>query len=60
LEQTQTSLYDVRSTVGSAGPGAPNYPVIGFSPGFIENIFWGYATPYQYGPKTANSFTNDL
>src|SRR5262249_8419839 len=44
----------------SAAPGAPNFPVIGFAPGFIESIFYGYANPNVYGKGTANSFTAKL
>ncbi len=60
LEQTKTSLYDVRVLPGSIGPGTPNFTVIGFSPGFVDPIFYGYAHPNLYGPGTANSFTTTL
>ncbi len=60
LEQTRTSLYDVRALPGSAGLGAPNYPVLGFSPGYIDYIFSGYAHPLQYGANSGSSFDDAL
>lgn len=60
LEQTQTSLYDVRVNPGAIGAGIPNFPVLGFSPGFIDPVFSGYAHPNIYGGFSANSFTNSL
>jgi len=60
LSQTRTSLYDVRVPAGAVSPGTPTNDVLGFAPGFIEQVFYGYATPLQYGPNTANSFFPDL
>jgi hypothetical protein len=63
LDQTDTSLYDVRVLNGGVGAGAPNAlfapqnAIIGFSPGFIDPVFSGYAHPNIYGAGTANSFT---
>ncbi len=60
LDQTRTSLYDVRYLPDSLGPAMPNYPVLGFSPGFIDPVFCGYASPLQYGAGSRNSFYDDL
>ncbi len=60
LEQKRTSLYDVRVTPGALAPGAPNVPVLGFAPGFVDPVFYGYAHPSLYGNGSANSFTANL
>jgi hypothetical protein len=60
LSQKETSLYDVRVTPGALGPATPNLPVIGFSPGFVDYYFPGYAHPGLYGPNSGNSFTPNL
>lgn len=60
LEQARTSLYDVRALPGSVGVGTPNYPVLGFSPGFIDYVFSGYAHPLQYGINSGSSFDDAL
>lgn len=60
LHQTRTNLYDVRAVPGSAGVGAPNFPVLGMAPGFVDYLFYGFAHPYQYGANSASSFTEDL
>jgi hypothetical protein len=60
LEQTRTSLYDVRVTPNALGLGVPNFPVIGFAPGFVDPVFYGFAHPNLYGPASANSFTATL
>lgn len=60
LDQKRTSLYDVRVLPGAVGPGTPNFPVIGYSPGFIDYVFAGYAHPNQYGANSANSFNAAL
>ncbi len=60
LRQTRTSLYDVRSPANSLGPANPNFAVIGFSPGFIDPIFYGYAHPNLYGKNSMSSFTAAL
>ena len=39
LEQTKTSLYDVRVTPGALGAGTPTNSVIGFAPGFLDPVF---------------------
>lgn len=59
-QQTQTSLYDVRVLGGSLGPAIPTNDVIGFSPGFYDTIFSGYAHPNIYGPNSGNSFDANL
>ena len=60
LDQKRTSLYDVRVTPGALGLATPTGPVLGFSPGFVDPIFYGYATPYQYGSRSGNSFDANL
>ncbi len=60
LRQTRTSLYDVRSPASSLGPANPTNPVLGFSPGFIDPVFYGYANPNQYGRESLDSFTANL
>jgi S-layer homology domain len=60
LDQKKTSLYDVRVTPGALGTGTPTNPVLGFSPGYVDPIFSGFASPYIYGPGSGNSFTNSL
>jgi S-layer family protein len=60
LDQKTTSLYDVRVTPGALGPGIPTSAVLGFSPGFVDPIFSGYASPAIYGPFSGNSFTANL
>lgn len=60
LEQTETSLYDVRIPGNAYGVGTPTNDVLGFAPGFADPIFYGYATPLQYGARSANSFDLSL
>ncbi len=60
LNQKVTSLYDVRIPAGALGGGIPNSPVLGFSPGFIDPVFPGFADPSVYGPTSASSFTAGL
>lgn len=60
LDQKRTSLYDVRVTPNALGAGAPNFPILGFSPGFVDPIFYGFAHPSLYGGQSANSFTAAL
>lgn len=56
LEQVTTSLYDVRVPAGVFGGGVPNAAALGFSPGFIDPVFRGYASPLVYGAGSASSF----
>lgn len=58
--QTRTSLYDVRYAAGSLAPNTPNVPVLGYSPGFTDQVFSGLASPLLYGAGSANSFTPTL
>ena len=60
FDQTETSLYNVRVTPNALGSGTPNFPVVGFSPGFVDYVFAGYAHPNIYGANSANSFTANL
>ena len=43
LNQTRTSMQDVRFSANSLGVGTPNTGVLGFSPGFIDPLFQGYS-----------------
>jgi S-layer family protein len=60
LQQTKTSLYDVRVLNGALGASIPTQDVIGFSPGFVDPVFFGFAHPNIYGPNSGNSFTTAL
>ncbi len=60
LQQTRTSLYDVRVTPGALGAGTPTGSVLGFAPGFVDTVFSGYASPLMYGANSRSSFTADL
>ncbi len=60
LQQTNTSLYDVRVTNSALAPTIPTNDVIGFSPGFVDTVFFGFAHPNIYGSQSRNSFTTDL
>ncbi len=60
LDQKSSSLYDVRVLPGGASPGIPNFPVIGFSPGFVDPVFFGFAHPNIYGAASGNSFAASL
>lgn len=60
LQQTQTSLYDVRVQSGALGFATPTNDVIGFKPGFVDTIFAGFAHPNVYGSNSMNSFTSSL
>lgn len=57
LNQKDSSLYDVRST---AGPNGPGNTVLGFAPGFMDPVFYGYADPAVYGGQSYSSFDPDL
>lgn len=56
LQQVRTSLYDVRFNTNSLGVGTPNSQVLGFSPGFMDPVFQGYAAPQVYGSNSVSSF----
>ena len=60
LNQKKTSLYDVRVLPGAAGAGSPNNAVVGFAPGWIDPVFYGFAFPSVYGGGTASSFNDSL
>jgi len=60
LSQTQTSLYDVRVLGSSLGVANPTGNIIGFSPGFMDPVFAGYAHPNIYGAGSATAFDSNL
>lgn len=60
LQQTQTSLYDVRVPGNGLSPGIPTNAVLGFSPGFFDPMFAGFAHPNLYGTRSGNSFDANL
>ncbi len=51
LEQTKTSLYDTMYTSVSTGE-----DIMGFKPGFMDPVFYGYASPNVYGAQSEDSF----
>lgn len=55
-QQTETSLYDVRVPGNAFAPLVPTNDVIGFSPGFFDPVFSGFAHPNIYGANSGNSF----
>ncbi len=46
LSQTKSSLYDTRLAAGTDGYTAD---IMGFKPGFMDPVFYGYASPSVYG-----------
>jgi hypothetical protein len=60
MEQVSTSLYDVRVPGGSLATAIPTTNVIGFSPGFIDSVFSGFAHPNVYGALSKNAFNAAL
>lgn len=59
LDQTETSLYDVRVAGAALAAGVPTNDVLGFAPGFMDPVFYGYAHPSVYGGG-CNSFNAAL
>lgn len=60
FEQKKTSLYDVRVPRNGDGLGTPTQAVLGFSPGYIDSVFAGFASRYQYGATSSSSFDDQL
>jgi hypothetical protein len=60
LQQTDTSLYDVRVLGSSIGGNTPTANVVGFAPGFMDPVFAGYAHPNVYGAGSGNAFSSTL
>ncbi len=60
LQQKETSLYNVRVTTSALGPGTPTNTVLGFTPGYVDLVFYGYASPLLYGNRSMNSFDANL
>jgi hypothetical protein len=59
LNQTQTSLQDVRFSAGALGGTTPNTPVLGFSPGFVDPVFTGFS-PYTFASANGNGLAVPL
>jgi hypothetical protein len=59
LDQRQTSLQDARFSAGSLGPGTPNTPVLGFSPGFMDPVFGGFS-PFTFASNGVNALAIPL
>jgi hypothetical protein len=59
LNQTRTSLQDVRFSANSLAPGTPNTNVLGYSPGFIETLFSAYH-PGTFAAAGGNNFAVPL
>lgn len=59
LNQKNSSLYDVREQFGA---GATATTIMGFAPGFMDPVFYGYASPAVYGNNAfaGDSFNPDL
>ena len=59
LQQTQTSLQDIRYSPSSIAAGIPNTPVLGYSPGFIEPVF-GAFSPFTFASNGSNALAIPL
>ncbi len=59
LDQVETSMQDVRYSANSLAPGTPNTPVLGFSPGFMDPVFGGFAAS-TYAPAGGNALAVPL
>jgi hypothetical protein len=59
FDQTTSSLQDVRFGTNALGGGAPNTPVLGFSPGWIEPLFNGYSQ-YTFAASGGNALAIPL
>lgn len=60
LDQTETSLYDTRVLAAADGP---MNNVMGFAPGFMDPVFYGYAATEVYGNiygAAGDNFDDDL
>lgn len=60
LNQKKSSLYDVRTLADADGAGIPQNNILGFAPGFMDPVFYGYADPAVYGAQSATSFDANL
>ncbi|MBQ7569051.1 S-layer homology domain-containing protein [bacterium] len=57
LSQTKKSLYDTMHTFQAADGGLDvGSTIMGFDPGFMDPVFYGYASPTVYGTQSAQSF----
>ncbi|MGM9992756.1 MAG: S-layer homology domain-containing protein [Candidatus Bruticola sp.] len=59
LNQKDSSLYDVREQATGVA-GAPTNTILGFAPGFMDPVFYGYAAPEVYGAQSGDSFDANL
>lgn len=59
LNQKESSLYDVRA-LADGTTGAPTSTILGFAPGFMDPVFYGYAAPSVYGAQSGNAFDANL
>lgn len=59
LSQVRSSMQDVRFSANSLAPGTPNTPVLGYSPGFMDPVFLGFA-PQTFAPAGGNAFALPL
>lgn len=57
--QTQSSLQDVRFSGGSVGANTPNTDVLGYSPGFMDPIFFGLSR-YTFASDGTNTLATPL
>ncbi|MFN8613643.1 MAG: S-layer homology domain-containing protein [Vulcanimicrobiota bacterium] len=59
LQQVRSSMQDVRFSAGSLAPGTPNTSVLGYSPGFMDPVFLGYA-PQTFAAAGGNALAVPL
>ena len=59
LTQVRSSMQDVRFSANSLAPGTPNTPVLGYSPGFMDPVFLGFA-PQTFAAAGGNAFAVPL
>ena len=59
LQQVRSSMQDVRFSANSLAPGTPNTNVLGYSPGFMDPVFLGYA-PQTFAAAGGNALALPL
>lgn len=59
LQQVRSSMQDVRFSTNSLAPGTPNSNVLGYSPGFMDPVFLGYA-PQTFAAAGGNALALPL
>ncbi|MBT9584380.1 TonB-dependent receptor [bacterium] len=59
LTQVRSSMQDVRFSANSLAPGTPNTNVLGYSPGFMDPVFLGFA-PQTFAASGTNALALPL